>query len=94
MCISFKLKHQIDYYFEKKKKDSFAMLCILGIEIIKFQYNWSKKKKATMTRCTKRHSRIIFFIRLISLAVIIIWKGTFVAKSMNLGDNGLYPNSF
>ena len=36
MCIGFELKHQIDYYFEKKKKDSFAMLCILGIEIIKF----------------------------------------------------------
>ena len=40
------------------------MLSILGIEIIKFYYNLSKKKKkkATMTRCTKRHSRIIFLL--------------------------------
>ena len=37
MCIGFELKHQIDYYFEKKKKkDFFAILYIWGIEIIKF----------------------------------------------------------
>ena len=45
-----------------------------------------------MTRCTKAHSRNLFFIRLISLVVIIIWKGTFADESMNLGDNGLYPS--
>ena len=42
----------------------------------------------------KKTFKNYFFIRLISLVVIIIWKGSFVAKSMNLGDNGLYPNFF
>ena len=45
-----------------------------------------------MTRCTKRTFKNYFFIRLVSLVVIIIWKGTFAVKSMNLEDNGLYPN--
>ena len=40
----------------------------------------------------KKHIQEICFIRLISLVVIIIWKGTFAAKSMNSGDNRLYPN--
>ena len=42
----------------------------------------------------KKTFKNYFFIILISLVVIIIWKGTFAAKSMNLGDNGLYLNFF
>ena len=72
------------------------MLSILGIEIIKFSCNWSKKKKKKSyhDKMYKKTFKNYFSIRLISLVVIIIWKGTFAAKSMNLGDNGLYPNFF
>ena len=46
------------------------------------------------TSSQKKTFKNYFFIILISLVVIIIWKGTFAAKSMNLGDNGLYLNFF